>query len=67
MLDLGVSGFNIVFMYSCCGVAFIAVVIFFWIPSYPGIFISLRQTLFFETARNHLEPNEGKRGCVPFQ
>jgi hypothetical protein len=34
---------------------------------YHEIFIPLRQTLFFETAGSHSEPNQGSRVGVPFQ
>jgi len=34
---------------------------------YPDIFFPLRQSLFLETARSHMEPNQGQRVGVPFQ
>jgi hypothetical protein len=39
---------------------------FFGCLQYPEIFIPLRLTLFLETARSHLEPNQVNRVGVPF-
>jgi len=50
----------------CCGIAF-STVNFFGCLQYPETFVPLGQTLFLETARSHLEPNQGNRVCVPFQ
>jgi hypothetical protein len=36
---------------------------FFGCLQYPEIFVPLRQTLFLETARGHLEPNREYGGC----
>jgi len=45
----------------CCVKALSAPVTFFFFAylQCPEIFIPLRQTLFFETARGHSEPNQG--------
>jgi hypothetical protein len=40
---------------------------FFGCLHYPEIFVPLRQTLFFETIRSNLEPNQGNRMGIPFQ
>jgi hypothetical protein len=45
------------FWNSCCGIALNAVT-FFGCLQYPKVFISLKQTLFLETARSHF----GARG-----
>jgi hypothetical protein len=52
------------FWKACCG---IAVVTFFGCLQYPKIFVHLRQTLFLEIVRRHLEPNWRNRMGVPFQ
>jgi hypothetical protein len=40
---------------------------FFGSLPYTEIFVPLRQTLFLEIARSHLEPSEGNRTGVPTQ
>jgi hypothetical protein len=34
---------------------------------YPEIFVPIRQTFFLETAKSHMEPNQGNRVDVQFQ
>jgi hypothetical protein len=55
------------FWNSCCGMAFSVIITFFWCLQYPEIFILLRQTLFLEITRSHLEQNEGNRIGVPLK
>jgi len=47
------------FWNSCCGIAFSAIVTFFWMSSIPWNLCSFKQTLFLERARSHSEPNQG--------
>jgi hypothetical protein len=58
------------FWNSCCGIAFSAIAppfFFLGCLQYPEIFVPLRQTLFLETVRSHLEPDQGNRVGFPFQ
>jgi hypothetical protein len=46
---------------SCGGKASSSIVTFFGCLQYPEILTPLRETLFMERARSHMEPHQGKR------